>query len=153
MLSKKNKDKINGFFFKLGEKVGKQLKAKEIIDKINSFGNKKPKSFFGWLLVLLITSFIINIFLKDLLISSNNTDIKSINEEIVSETYQEEKTKLKKEVESIYLEMKILSDSINKTLKKEQLTQEDSIFVIEGYYKLENLDKVLNQNFNKNEEN
>ncbi|GHT53629.1 hypothetical protein FACS189451_03780 [Bacteroidia bacterium] len=140
-------------FFRMGEKFAEKLKLQEKIEKINKYGNEKPQMAFFWIFVIVGASFILGWGITKVM---EINLFKTIPVSLQDKKPQEQALPLsdpmedfQKEMVAIYEEMQTLADTISKTTQKETLTHADSAFIAEKYQRLKVLDKIINEQFNK----
>lgn len=144
----KNKEELltkeqGEYFFKAGERVVEKLKLKEKVDKINKYGNEKPQMAFLWIFLFIIASFIIGGFYTGEEYKPGTMDIP------VSVTPPPAVDKFKVKMESLRDEFMQISDTLTKVMSKSVLTAEDSMFIMEKYKRLEEIDRIINTKFNE----
>lgn len=137
-------------FFSAGEKFAEKAKLKEKVEKINEYGNKKPRTFFAIVFAVIIGLLVGSFFLPTLPQKSRNDvkqdvkDVKDVynNDEIALMEFQNNIMKMFDEMEQI-------TDTLSKLIdKKENLTYNDSLFMVEKYSRLQEIDSILNEQIN-----
>lgn len=130
------------YFFRAGEKVVEKLKLKEKIDVINKYGNEKPQMAFLWIFLFIIVSFVVGSFYTGEEYMPNAAEVPvSVEKQPVD--------KFKVKMESLREEFMKTSDTLTKVMSKPVLTSDDSIFIIEKYNRLEEIDRIINTKFNE----
>lgn len=130
------------YFFRAGEKVVEKLKLKEKVDKINKYGNEKPQMAFLWIFLFIIISFALGSLYTGEEYKPSAVDIPvSVKPEPVD--------KFKLKMESLRDEFTQISDTLTKVMSKSVLTAEDSMFIMEKYKRLEEIDRIINTKFNE----
>ena len=135
--------------FKAGEKVGSKLKLAERVNSINEYGNKNPRRIFLFIFIGLIAAFSIG-FLIPVPRPQPQPEAESVIP-MVSPSANDGVEKFKTEMERIYGELELLTDTLGKALEKPNKTKEDSLFILEKYERFEYLQGIVNKEF-KNEE-
>lgn len=132
--------------FKAGEKVSEKLKLAERINSINEYGNKNPRRTFLFIFMGLFVAFLIGF-----LIPNPKPKADSVIPVVSTSTSDDGVEKFKSEMEKIYGELELLTDTLGKALEKPNKTKEDSLFIMEKYERFEYLQGIVNNKF-KNEE-
>lgn len=130
------------YIFRFGERVVEKLKLKERVDKINKYGNEKPQMVFLWIFLFIMVSFVIGYF-------STRKEYNGNMMEIPVPIKQEPVDKFKIKMESLRDEFMATSDTLTKVMSKPVLTAEDSMFIMEKYQRLEEIDRIINTKFNE----
>lgn len=130
------------YFFRAGEKVVEKLKLKEKVDKINKYGNEKPQMAFLWIFLFIIVSFALGSLYT-------GEEYKPSAVDIPASVQPEPVDKFKLKMESLRDEFTQISDTLTKVMSKSILTSEDSMFIIEKYKRLEEIDRIINTKFNE----
>lgn len=134
-------------FSQMGEDFVERLKLKERINKINQFGKEKPQVAFGIIFGVLFLSFVIGAFYpRGSSLEQKEYQIQGVSNAAILEKEISTKKELEFEINEILREMEMLSDTMQTILSKEKLTQQDSIFVMEKFTRLEYLESILNSN-------
>lgn len=134
-------------FFSLGERFSQKIKLPERIDAINKYGQEKPQMAFFFLFLIIIASFGLG-FLYPSPMYIDESVPNAVNSP-TSINLGNQEAAFKKEVLDIYSEIQLITDSIETIMGKQFLTKEDSIFLNNKFLRLEQLDKVLNGQFDK----
>lgn len=128
------------YFFRIGEKFISRLKIDEKIRKANKYGNEKPQMAFLLIFLLIALMFGLGSLYEagDYVPQLNHVDAPT--PPVVD--------KFQMKMEALKNEFFAISDTLTKVMEKETLTAEDSVFIMEKYQRLEEIDKIINTKFN-----
>lgn len=134
-------------YFEMGERFARRIKLDSAVRNINDFGQRRPIRFFVIIVLMLLGAFAINFHLYsglDLICD----DMGDINiDRLIPMKEHEIKVEITQELQSIYAETEHLVDTLSIVMAKENLTTEDSLFVMKKMARLEVLDRVLNEEY------
>jgi hypothetical protein len=138
-LSKEDSQK----YIHYGEDFAKKLKIGETISKINRYGSKNPIRTFIIIFLMILSGFTISFLMPN---PDFEAKVKPNDTKIGVNPNSEEA--FKQEIINIYNEMQAISDSMANVISKDNLTREDSIFLVKKYTRLQQLDTILNKEYN-----
>lgn len=125
--------------YRFAEKIG----LRDKIDKIDKWGTKYPKTFFGIIFACLFLSIILNhcAAMKSDSVEENIQNLKSIGD--MGYTPPQD-TKLGVEIIQMYEELDGIDKQIRQIISKDSLTHEDSVKVRDLLIKGEGINTLLN---------
>lgn len=128
------------YFFRIGEKFISHLKIDEKIRKVNKYGNEKPQMAFLLIFLLIALMFALGSLYEV------GDYVPQLNHVAAPTPPVVDKFQMK--MEALKNEFFTISDTLTKVMEKETLTAEDSVFIMEKYQRLEEIDKIINTKFN-----
>lgn len=144
----KKRAEEDAFFSRQGEKIARKLKLKERIEKINKYGTENPKRIFVWITGIVVFSFILGFIIPTP--KYGGGEIKK-EQQIAPIAPSNAEKVMQEEVHKLYNELETLYNDAQAILKKGNLTRQDSLDVVNKFVRMDEIDKILNTKYNKND--
>lgn len=145
-IQEKTREKID----EKGKKFARSTNLAKRFEEINKKGKENPKLFFLAIFISIIILFSISILSTKYLTRDNKQKIKEVNNIVNQNSSIEkkpgiERKNLQQEIKEFVSEFRDLGDSIQKIIKKENMTKEDTLFIMKKYAKWEEMKRFLDK--------
>lgn len=127
--------------YRAGERFGRKYNFAQKVERINSYANTYPRTFFTILLGIILGCFVLNMVFVGFGYSAGEqiqTDI-----EAVTIRPDRSKDKLNREINSLYKEMEHYNSYLEELTRKDSLTHEDSIAIGKVIVKMKHLNEII----------
>ena len=126
--------------YEAGERFGNKIDLQGKIDKINTFGNTYPKTFFSIIFGSIIFCMIMNLLFVNKGSFLRHTG-RDLNNAVA--TQDDSKAKLNQGIDKVFQEYIALNHLLEELIVKEPKTREDSIQVVNICERLETLQSII----------
>lgn len=135
--------------FDAGSRFGEKIRIDKKVEKINEFGNKYPKTFFGIIFGIIIGCFLLNLLIKEGsdLLNETSGNIKTAT--LPKDTGKEA---LNREIKALYNEFIRLNERFEEKMANPEKSREDSVEILDIYSRMEKIQQVIFEKEGKGEE-
>lgn len=119
------------------------------MERINEFGNKYPKTFFGIVFGIIIGCFLLNLLIKE---GSNLLNETSGNIKTATLPKDTGKENLNREIKALYNEFIRLNEQFEEKMANPEKNREDSVEILRIYNRMEKIQQIIFEKEGKGKE-
>lgn len=126
--------------FDAGSRFGERIRIDKKVERINEFGNKYPKTFFGIVFGIIIGCFLLNLLIKE---GSNLLNETSGNIKTATLPKDTGKENLNREIKVLYNEFIRLNELFEEKMANPEKNREDSVEILRIYNRMEKIQQII----------